>query len=1529
MAEAGDMISLVCVLAIIAVTIILLFRDNNVRKECEGRIKALAEKVNEVNNFKYFADKTQYTRLNNLENTVNKVQKTYVSKDELAQGVNTKNISAENINSNIIEGNEFIVNNNIQYTNFGMLSKDQQPTREECVMVETFQDAPNPATANPATAKTATAKTATVNPAKAADLRPVAFRLDGNKAIYENIEADALFANKSTLKYANIDQAMITNLEAPSAAITSLSGTDATFKKGVFNNITATGATFNTVKGTQGNFDQADIKTGFFGDLHIQNNLKTAAVNTKQVNTETMYTAQGQITNLKSVQGDFDNMTAKVATLSDIKGTKATLDNITAREYKGTNAAFDTLNTDLVRAKNANISDNITAENAQFSSLAANSARVRGSVVSEDSLCINGSCLKQDMVDLLNNNPPGSGNSPGVFKGGKTAEFNPNELQTRFPAGNGRNDIRGHTDVFGHHWVRGDSIVDKNILVPYGSVKVYKKGDENLGVSLYSTGLDGATANEYNGGLESWHGIGFRNKGDEKARFIHDTRTGDTKVHGSMTVDNNICVGKGTDVSCLDKTDVNNIKTGFPGPKGDKGDPGPQGPPGSAANIGSDPRFNSVTTAENINVGKDLVLDGNNRWVLHTPDDGRKLMHIARHDGKDWDWSKSFSLDEKGYVSAYGGGLNTRGGSSKHNPDKWGTHFPWEGDGKNYIRGDTELTGDMNLVGKINMTRTDPGPMIERNYAAEEGNNRYGIGQYPTGATRVYAAGGHGPATVNLSIARDNGQFDDVLSVNTANNVVVNGNNLCVKDVCVNKDEFAKIKSIGVSDYEAYSKANEPAARNGEWQLGSEWFWDPQFRGNRTGFAHTMPHDDQDCSQCWLEFNIPQGMKQAYVVHLPWANCRYFDIMGKKGDKVTFIKRVNAYIPSNLSVNNDNNHAGVTAVGVAGVNRFERLIIQGRKGRIHLMGIGWTREEGRDMENGFIHADNILGVPSGQKGDTGAQGPPGPPGPPGPAGNAANIGADPTFNTVTTKGTMIVGNDLVLDGKANGDNKWIFHTPDDGRNLMYIAKHNGNDWDWGKSVKISNNGDVDAAGQGIFNNRLVVHGGGWDASFNGKHPSHFYGEVVIDNGGGTGPTHFNHRNKGENYIRGPTQIDNGKLTVNNDFCVRDVCVNKDEFARMKTVQGGPPGPQGPQGPPGPPGPRGDTSQMNYHNPTFHTAYADNWFRAKGNSGFYFENHGGGWYMSDGDWIRAVNNKHIATGGEMHSKKFVADHFHSRGGMHADGTINANGHVQSAGGKAIMHNNGHIHADHYHSRGGMHADGTINANGHVQSAGGKAIMHNNGHIHADHYHSRGGMHADGRINTNEQVHANHIHSRGGISVEGGNVLEFGRGIQKGESSGKIGYKRWTDGLDIVGADTHGGRRVHIWDRLTVETSIIAGDISGSTITNRSDARLKDNIQLIKDEEVKKLQQLQPVSYKFKNDKTNKMHYGFIAQDVEKIYPNIVSEDENKVKNLSYSSFIPLITKNVQKLNNNLPNSDTLCLGDVCITKDDLIKLKKMK
>lgn len=45
---------------------------------------------------------------------------------------------------------------------------------------------------------------------------------------------------------------------------------------------------------------------------------------------------------------------------------------------------------------------------------------------------------------------------------------------------------------------------------------------------------------------------------------------------------------------------------------------------------------------------------------------------------------------------------------------------------------------------------------------------------------------------------------------------------------------------------------------------------------------------------------------------------------------------------------------------------------------------------------------------------------------------------------------------------------------------------------------------------------------------------------------------------------------------------------------------------------------------------------ERWFRVRGSTGIYWENFGGGWYMSDVNWIRAYNGKHIHTAGQLYT-----------------------------------------------------------------------------------------------------------------------------------------------------------------------------------------------------------------------------------------------------------------------------------------------------
>ena len=80
--------------------------------------------------------------------------------------------------------------------------------------------------------------------------------------------------------------------------------------------------------------------------------------------------------------------------------------------------------------------------------------------------------------------------------------------------------------------------------------------------------------------------------------------------------------------------------------------------------------------------------------------------------------------------------------------------------------------------------------------------------------------------------------------------------------------------------------------------------------------------------------------------------------------------------------------------------------------------------------------------------------------------------------------------------------------------------------------------------------------------------------------------------------------------------------------------------------------------------------------------------------------------------------------------------------------------------------------------------------------------------------------------------------------------------------------------------------------------RSDIRLKNTIEELGDNDLDKLNKLVPKSYNFKND--NIKHFGFIAQEVEKEFPNLVSTDNDGMKSINYLEMIPLLLHKINHL-----------------------------
>jgi hypothetical protein len=120
------------------------------------------------------------------------------------------------------------------------------------------------------------------------------------------------------------------------------------------------------------------------------------------------------------------------------------------------------------------------------------------------------------------------------------------------------------------------------------------------------------------------------------------------------------------------------------------------------------------------------------------------------------------------------------------------------------------------------------------------------------------------------------------------------------------------------------------------------------------------------------------------------------------------------------------------------------------------------------------------------------------------------------------------------------------------------------------------------------------------------------------------------------------------------------------------------------------------------------------------------------------------------------------------------------------------------------------------------------------------------------------------------------------------------------------------------------------------TQASDARLKNDIKPLSHDDIRKINSVTPSSYTLKSDKEKekdkRQHYGFVAQQVEQVYPNLVDTAPNGYKSVNYDGFIPLVVGGLQQVNTKLdktaPDSERLCIDDVCVTKQELAKLKKL-
>ncbi len=95
------------------------------------------------------------------------------------------------------------------------------------------------------------------------------------------------------------------------------------------------------------------------------------------------------------------------------------------------------------------------------------------------------------------------------------------------------------------------------------------------------------------------------------------------------------------------------------------------------------------------------------------------------------------------------------------------------------------------------------------------------------------------------------------------------------------------------------------------------------------------------------------------------------------------------------------------------------------------------------------------------------------------------------------------------------------------------------------------------------------------------------------------------------------------------------------------------------------------------------------------------------------------------------------------------------------------------------------------------------------------------------------------------------------------------------------------------------SSVFNSIQVANVYNYSDARAKTNVKPLQNG-LGTVNKLRPVSYNFINDNKHSPELGLIAQEVEKIMPEVVLTDSEGKKLINYIGLIPVLIKAVQDL-----------------------------
>lgn len=101
-----------------------------------------------------------------------------------------------------------------------------------------------------------------------------------------------------------------------------------------------------------------------------------------------------------------------------------------------------------------------------------------------------------------------------------------------------------------------------------------------------------------------------------------------------------------------------------------------------------------------------------------------------------------------------------------------------------------------------------------------------------------------------------------------------------------------------------------------------------------------------------------------------------------------------------------------------------------------------------------------------------------------------------------------------------------------------------------------------------------------------------------------------------------------------------------------------------------------------------------------------------------------------------------------------------------------------------------------------------------------------------------------------------------------------------------------------EKVYLDGSVLrAPTIEADGFITKSDNKFKENIENVTSC-LEKILKLDAKSFTYKGNDTK--HIGYIAQDVQKVIPEVVTEDEKGTLYVSYSEIIPLLSEAIKEL-----------------------------